>query len=175
MTGALEIFLQRPTIALLLHRISHVAHCVYILTIALLLLLLKMAYVELMVGKWKHALVSHILRNQTMDLWRRQIKYVDQGCAHVWKVEGGNGILLFMNLSPFYLDNMRTWQYDYIYFFFIFFLDLLCPKFFFWVMLLGHAIFSLFFFSIAHASIERYEREIIKHGVLFCGWMEWHS
>ena len=30
---------------------------------------------------------------------------------------------------------------------------------FFWVMLLGHAIFSLFFFSIAHASIERYERE----------------
>jgi len=46
---------------------------------------------------------------------------------------------------------------------------------------LGHAswachLFSLFF-SIAHASIERYEREreIIKHGVLFCGWMEWHS
>jgi len=49
----LEIFLQRPTIALLLHRISHVTHCVYILTKALLLftLLLKMAYVELMVGK----------------------------------------------------------------------------------------------------------------------------
>ena len=42
---------------------------------------------------------------------------------------------------------------------YIFFLDLLCPKVFFWVMLLGHAIFSLFFFSIAHASIERYERE----------------
>ena len=47
MTGVLEIFLQRPTIALLLHRISHVAHCVYILTKALLFftLLLKMAYV----------------------------------------------------------------------------------------------------------------------------------
>ena len=53
MTRVMEIFLQRPTIALLLHRISHVAHCVYILTKALLLftLLLKMAYVELMVGK----------------------------------------------------------------------------------------------------------------------------
>src|SRR6185312_7725576 len=53
MTGVLEIFLQRPTIALLLHRISHVTHCVYILTKALLLftLLLKMAYVGLMVGK----------------------------------------------------------------------------------------------------------------------------
>src|SRR6185437_6889903 len=37
MTGVLEIFLQRPTIALLLHRISHVAHCVYILTKPLLL------------------------------------------------------------------------------------------------------------------------------------------
>ena len=46
---------------------------------------------------------------------------------------------------------------------------------------LGHAswachLFSLFF-SIAHASIERYEREreIIKHRVLFCGWMEYGS
>ena len=53
MTGVSKIFLQRPAIAILLHRISHVAHCVYILTKALLLfiLLLKMAYVELMVGK----------------------------------------------------------------------------------------------------------------------------
>ena len=39
-------------------------------------------------------------------------------------------------------------------------LDLVCPNIFFlfWVMILGLAIFSLFF-SIAHASIERYERE----------------
>ena len=36
MSGVLEIFLHRPTIALLIHRISHVAHCVYILTEALL-------------------------------------------------------------------------------------------------------------------------------------------
>ena len=69
MTGVLEMSLQRPTIALLLHGISHVAHCVYILTKALplFILLLKMAYVGLMVGKWKHALVSHVLQNQTMD------------------------------------------------------------------------------------------------------------
>ena len=62
MTGVLEIFLQRPTIALLLHRISHVAHCVYILTKALLLftLLLKMAYVELMVGKNGSMHLCHI-------------------------------------------------------------------------------------------------------------------
>ena len=143
--GFWKIFLQRPTIALLLHRISHVTHCVYILTKALLLftLLLKMAYVELMVGKWKHALVSHISQNQTMDPWRWQIKHVDQDCAHVWKVDGGNGILLFKNLSPFYLDNMRTWQYDY--FFHSFFHGHWCVHFF-WVMLLGHAIFSLSFF-----------------------------
>ena len=66
---AVYLFLQRPTIALLLHRISHVAHCVYILTKALPLftLLLKIAYVELKVGKWKHALVSHLLQNQTTD------------------------------------------------------------------------------------------------------------
>ena len=30
MTGVLKIFLQSPTIALLLHRISHIAHCVCI-------------------------------------------------------------------------------------------------------------------------------------------------
>ena len=53
MSGVLKIFLQRPNIALLLHRISHVAHCVYILTKVLLLftLLLKMAYMWLMVGE----------------------------------------------------------------------------------------------------------------------------
>ena len=145
MTRVLEIFLQRLTIALLLHRISHVSHCVYILTEALPLftLLLRIAYVELMVEEWKHALVSHLLQNQTKDPWRWQIKHVDQDCAHVWKVDGGNGILLFMNLSPFYLDNMRTWQYNYIYIFSWTF----CVQSFF----LGHAswachLFSLFLF-----------------------------
>ena len=63
----------------------------------------------------------------------------------------------FMNLSLLYLVNMRTWLYISI---FLFFMDIDVSIFFsfFWVMLLGHAIFSLFFFSIAHASIERYER-----------------
>ena len=44
--------------------------------------------------KWKHALVSHILQNQTMDPWRWQIIQVDQDCARVWKVGCGNEILL---------------------------------------------------------------------------------
>jgi len=37
--GVLKIILQRPTIALHPHRISHVSQCVYILTKALLLFL----------------------------------------------------------------------------------------------------------------------------------------
>ena len=67
-----KLFLQGPTIALFLQRISHVAQCIDILTKALplFILLLKMAYVELKVGKRKHALVSHILQNQTTDPWR---------------------------------------------------------------------------------------------------------
>ena len=49
----MKIFLQRPTIALLLHRIYHVAQCVYILTkaMSLFILFLKISYVELMVGE----------------------------------------------------------------------------------------------------------------------------
>ena len=149
------------TIALLLHRISHVAHCVYILTKALILfiLLLKMDYVELMVGKWRHALVSHILQNQTMDPRRWQIKQVDQDCAHVWKVDGGNGILLlWISLSFIWI----TWGHGYIIVYISsFFRGTWCVQFFshyffsfFWVMLLGHAIFL--FFLIAHASFEGY-------------------
>jgi hypothetical protein len=47
-----ERFLKRPTIALLLHRISRVTQCVCIITKALplFILLVKIAYVELMVG-----------------------------------------------------------------------------------------------------------------------------
>ena len=143
MIGVLKIFLQGPTTALLLHRISHVAQCVSILTKAWLLftLLLRIAYVELMVGKWKHALVSHVLQNQTKDPWRWQITQVDQDCAHM---EGGwcNEILLLW-IPLLYLDNMRTWLY--IFFsLFLFSWTLMCPFF------LGHAswachLFSLFF------------------------------
>ena len=78
--------------------------CIYILTKALplFILFLKMAYVELMVGqKRKHALVSHILQNQTADPWRRQIKQADQDRAHMWKVDGVNGILLLWISLPF--------------------------------------------------------------------------
>jgi hypothetical protein len=92
MTGGFKNILQRPTIALLLHNISHVAQCVCILTKALLLFILlpMIDYVELMVGKKeactcvtyiaksnngsmemrKHAHVPHILQNQIMDPWR---------------------------------------------------------------------------------------------------------
>ena len=127
------IFLQTLTIALLFHRISHVTHCVYILTKALLVftLLLKIAYVELMVGKWKHALVSYISQNQTMDPWRWQITQVDQDRAHMWKVDGRwwKWNTPFMNLSLLYLDNMRTWLY--IFFsLFLFSWTLMCPFFY---------------------------------------------
>ena len=60
----------------------------------------------------------------------------------------------FINLSLLYLDIMRTWLYI---FFFSFFHGHWCVLFFFffssfWVMLLEHAIF----FLIAHASFEKY-------------------
>ena len=108
MTGVLEIFLQRPTIALLLYRISHITHCVYILAKALLLftLLQKMAYVELMVGKWKHALV-HIYRKIKQwihgdDKSHKLIKIVHI-CGR-WMVDGGNGMKypFYESLSPLF-------------------------------------------------------------------------
>ena len=61
-----------------------------------------MAYVELMVGKWKHALVSHILQNQTMDPCRRRVRQVDQDCAHVWKVDGRMKYSFYESLSPLF-------------------------------------------------------------------------
>ena len=89
MTGVLEIFLQRPTIALLLHRISHVAHCVYILTKVLLLftILLKMTYVELMVGGMEACTcVTYIAKSNkgSMEMtnhtsWSRSCTYVEGG------------------------------------------------------------------------------------------------
>ena len=57
-----------------------------------------------MVGKWKHALVSHISQNQTMDPWRWQITQADQDRAHMWKVDGGNGMKysFYESLSPLF-------------------------------------------------------------------------
>ena len=95
--------------------------------------------------KWKHALVSHVLQNQTKDPWRWQIKQADQDRAHMWKVDGRNGILLlWISLSFIWI----SWGHGYIdifFFFFFFFHGHWCVHFF-WVMLLGHAIFSLSFF-----------------------------
>jgi len=102
--------------------------------------------------KWKHALASHILQNQTMDPCRWQIIRVDQDCARV-EVDGGNEILLLWISLPF----MRTWLY------YFFSLDLVCPNifFFFGSCFLGCHLFSLLsffflFFWIAHASFGRY-------------------
>ena len=174
MTGALKIFLQRPTIALLLHRISHVAHCVCILTKALLLftLLLKIAYVELKVGKTEACTcVTYIAKsnNGSMEMtnhtsWSRSCTYVEGGW---WKWNTP-----LMNLSLLYLDNMRTWLYYCISL--LFFLGLSCVQFF----LRGHASWAchLCFFLDSPCLIWRIlEREIIKHEVLFCGWIERHS
>ena len=147
MSGVLEIFLQRPTIALLLHRISHVTRCVYILTKALLvfILLLNMAYVELMVGDGEACTcVTYIAKpnkgsmemtNQTS--WSRSCTYVEGGW---WKWNTP-----FMNLSLLYLDNMRTWLY---YCISLFFLGPSCDQFFslfFGSCFLGMPSFSFFF------------------------------
>ena len=117
-----------------------------------------MVYMELMVGEMEACpCVTYIAKsnNGSMKMtnhtsWSRSCTYVEGG----WMVEI-EWNTPFMNLSPFYLDNMRTWQYYYNYYFFSW---TFCVQSFF----LGHASWAchLFsFFSIAHASIERYERE----------------
>ena len=154
--------------------------CINILTkvLPLFFLLLKIAYVELMVGESRSMHLCHIYckikqRIHGDDKSHKLIKIVHI-CGR-WMMECNTP---FMNLSLLYLDNMRTWLYMciYIYIFLsLFFHGHWCVHFF-WVMLLGHAIFSLSFFLNSPCLIWRIlEREIIKHGVLFCGWMEWHS
>ena len=157
MTGVLKIFLQRPTIALLLHRISHVAHCVYILTKALLLftLLLKIAYVEFLVGELEaYTCVTYIAKsnNESMEMtnhtsWSRLCTYVEGG----WWNEI---LLLWISLSFIWI----TWGHGYIYFFLFF---------------RGH--WCVFFFDRPCFFWDILEGEIIRHGVLFCGWREWNS
>ena len=146
MTGVSKIFLQRPAIAILLHRISHVAHCVYILTKALplFILLLKLAYVELMVGEMEACTrVTCIAKsnNGSMEMtnqtsWSRLCTYVEGG----WWNE-----ILLLWISLHYLDIMRTWLYLFLLFLFFFFMDIDVSIFL--VMLLGHAIFLFFFFD----------------------------
>ena len=163
MTEVLKNILQRLTIALLLHRISHIAHCVCILTKALLffILLLKMAYVELMIGESRSMHLCHIYcKNQTMDPCRWQILQVDQDCARVWKVDGGNEIFLLWISLPF-IWIIRGHGYTIIDIFFTW--TFMCPNFF---STLGSWCVPIFFgscflgmpsfFLIAHASFERY-------------------
>ena len=157
MIAVLKIFLQGTTIALLLHRISYVAQCVCILTKAWLLftLLLRIAYVELMVGKLEACTwVTYIAKsnNGSMEMtnhtsWSRSFTYEEGGW---WKWNTP-----FMNLSLLYLDNMRIWLYYCISPFF--FLDFHVSNFFFFF--LGHASWACHLFSffwIAHASFEGY-------------------
>ena len=115
-----------------------------------------------------------------MDPWRWQITQADQDRAHMWKVDGGNGILLLGISLPFI---WITWGHGYIniYIFSLFLFldlhvskkkfqhwDLHVPLVFFWVMVLGHAIFSLFLYSpcLIWGILGR---EIFKHGVYFAG------
>ena len=128
--GLLHFPAIRLTIALLLHRISHVAHCVYILTKALLLfiLLLKMAYVELMVGKMEACTwVTYIAKsnNGSMEMtnhtsWSRLCTYVEGGW---WK--WNEILLLWISHSFIWI----TWGHGYIYIslsflLFLFFMDI---------------------------------------------------
>ena len=166
--GLLQRFLKRPAIALLLHRISHVAHCVYVLTKALLVFipLLKIAYVELKVEEVEACTcVTYIAKsnNGSMEItnqtsWSKLCTYVEGG----WWEE-----ILLLWISLLYLDNMRTWLYYYFYYLWTF----MCPFFFIW----PSWVFLLLFFDSPCLIWRILEREIIKHGVLLCGWMEWHS
>ena len=87
MTGVLK----RSTIALLHHRISYVAQCVHILTKALprFILLLIIAYVELMAEEIEACTCVTYIANQILDPWRLHITQANQDCARVWKMDGG--------------------------------------------------------------------------------------
>ena len=99
-----ENILQRSTTALLLHRISHVTRCVYILTkvLPLFILLLKMAYVELMVGGMEACTwVTYIAKSNkgSMEMtnhtsWSRLCTYVE--------VDDGMQYSFYESLSPLF-------------------------------------------------------------------------
>ena len=165
MTGVLKIFLQRPTIAFLLHRISHVTHCVYILTKALLFF--HPTSKDGLCG-------AHGRRNGSMHLChiyykiKQRIHGDDKSnklikIVHIcgrWMVEM-EWNTPFMNLSLSFI--WITWGHGYIYIFFsslFFFMDIVVSIFFL-LLFLGHAswachLFSFFLFLIAHASFEGY-------------------
>ena len=155
--------------------------CIYILTKALprFILLLKIAYVELMVREMESCtFVTYIAKsnNGSMEManhtsWSRLCACVEGGWRK-WNTP-------FINLSPFYLDNIRTWLYYCIYSFFSW--TFMCPIFFlhwdihvslfFWVMLLGHAIFFLDSPCFIWKILERErERSLIIEFYFVDGW-----
>ena len=97
-----------PTIALLLHRISHVAQCVCILTKALplFILLLKIVYVELIVRELEACTCFTYIAKTKIGSWRWHSTQSDQYCARVWRVDDENERPLlwnsFLNFHPFH-------------------------------------------------------------------------
>ena len=146
--------------------------CIYILSKPHFTLLLKMAYVELMVGEMEaYTCVTCIAKsnNESMEMtghtnWSRLCM-----CG-AWMANDQNKTPLAWILLYFYLNDMRSWLYDFSFFF----LDILVSNIFpsFWscffgtpsflsrslcVMFLWHAIFplSLFFFFYSPCLIWR--------------------
>jgi hypothetical protein len=128
--------------------------CIYILTMALphFIILLKIAYVELMIGKMEACTcVTYIAKsnNGPMDMTnhtsRSRLCRCVEGEWWKWNTP-------FMDLSPFYLDNIRTWLYYCIYSFFSW--TSMCPKFVFSTLgpscvpiFLGHSSWACHLFS----------------------------
>ena len=101
------------------------------------------------------------MTNQTS--WSRLCTYVE---GEWWN----EILLLWSSLSFIWI----TWGHGYIYFFPLFFHRHWCVHFF---IFFGSCFLGMpsFFFNSPCLIWRILEREIIKHGVLFCGWMEWGS
>ena len=136
-----------PTIALLLHKISHVTHCVYILTKSIASFhptskdSLSRAH-----GRRKEACtcVTYIAKSNkgSMEMtnhtsWSRSCTYVES----VWW-KWNEILLLWISLSFIWI----SWGHGYIYMYIYMYIYIYFSPFFLWVMLLGHAIFSLSLF-----------------------------
>ena len=121
--------------------------CIYILTKALplFILLLKIAYVELKVGEIEACTcVTYIAKSNNGSMEMTNHTSRSRSCTYL---EGGwqKWNTPFLNPSLLYLDNTRTLLN--IFFPLSFFFMDIDVSIFFWVMLLGHAIFPLSFFN----------------------------
>ena len=170
MTGVLEIFLQRSTIALLSIG-SLMSLTVYIYPHQGIACFHPTSKDGLCGAHGRemeaYTCVTYVTKsnNGSMEMtnhtsWSRSCTYVEGGW---WNAI----LLLWISLSFIWI----TWGHGYIIVYLSFFSwTFMCP--FFCVMLIGHAIF---FFDSPCLIWRILEREIIKPGVLFCGWMKWHS